>query len=70
MNEILEKQIPIPKHFSIEAQDLLKKLLKKDPKDRIGCGELGAKEIMGHPFFKDIDWTALVMKKIKPTFVP
>ena len=25
---------------------------------------------MGHPFFKDIDWTALVMKKLKPPFVP
>ena len=30
MNEILDKEIPIPKSFSIEAQDLLKKLLKKN----------------------------------------
>ena len=30
MNEILDKKIPVPKTFSIEAQDILKKLLMKD----------------------------------------
>lgn len=29
MNEILEKEIPIPDHLSIEAKDVLRKLLKK-----------------------------------------
>ena len=38
MNEILDKEIPIPKSFSIEAQDLLKKLLKKNVS--IYCGAL------------------------------
>jgi len=42
MNDILDKEIVIPKSFSIEAQDLLRKLLKKSPSERIGCGEAGA----------------------------
>ena len=40
MNEILDKEIPIPKHFKIETQDLLKKLLKKDVSDSASCPTL------------------------------
>jgi len=45
MNEILDKKIPVPKTFSIEAQDILKKLLMKDPAQRLGCRAKGPKEI-------------------------
>ena len=37
MNEILEKKIKMPKHFSAEASDLLERLLVKSPSERIGC---------------------------------
>jgi len=30
MNEILNKEIPIPKKLSVEARDLLKQILRKD----------------------------------------
>jgi len=70
MNEILDKEIPIPKHFKIETQDLLKKLLKKDPSERIGCGPKGPAELKAHPFFKSIDWQALEQKLVKPPFKP
>jgi len=47
-----------------DATDLIKKLLTRDPKKRLGCGKLvpGAKEdysfeaLQGHPFFKDVDF--------------
>lgn len=34
------------------AQDLLKKLLVKDPHKRLGSGPHGAEDIKAHPFFK------------------
>lgn len=34
------------------AQDLLKKLLVKDPHKRLGSGPRGAEDIKAHPFFK------------------
>ena len=37
MNEILNKEIPIPKRLSLEARDFLKNILKKNPAERIGC---------------------------------
>lgn len=73
MNLILEKQIPIPKHVTIEAQDLLKKLLEKDPKNRIGCRDEthgGVNELKAHPFFRTIDFDAFLLKQVEPPFKP
>lgn len=35
--------------------DLIKQFMNPDPSKRLGV--TGAKEVMAHPFFKDIDWT-------------
>ncbi len=43
-------------YFGAEVSDLLKKLLKKDVKDRIGCGPTDADEIRAHPWFSDVNW--------------
>ena len=58
------KKIP----FSDNAKDLLKKLLKKNQDERLGKN--GFDEIKQHPFFKEIDFDALVQKKIPPPFKP
>lgn len=48
------------------AQDLLIKLLQKDPKDRLSV----ASEIQNHPFFSNIDWNKLLSKSYLPPFKP
>lgn len=40
-----------------EARDLLRRLLVRDPSNRLGAG--GAKEVMRHPFFEGLDWGKL-----------
>lgn len=70
MNEILNKEIPIPKKLSIEARDFLKQILRKEPTTRIGCREAGVDELKAHPFFKSIDWMQLYRKETEPPFVP
>ena len=40
---------------------MLKKLLEKNPKKRIG----NAEEIKKHKFFKEIEWNELEFKRIK-----
>lgn len=70
MNEILEKEIPIPKRLSVEARDLLKQILRKDPAQRIACREGGVEELKAHAFFRNIDWDMLYNKEIPPPFVP
>lgn len=49
---------------SIQAKQLMYRLLHRDPKNRLGSQE-GADEIKRHPFFKGINW-ALVRCMVTP----
>lgn len=46
------------------ARDLISALLTRDTALRLGCGPLGAHEVKAHPFFQDLDWAALLDKKV------
>ena len=51
------------------AKDLIKNLLEKSRKKRLGyTGDLA--EILGHPFFNGIDLEAIVSKKLDPPYKP
>ena len=70
MNDILSKEIPIPKRLSPEVRNLLKNLLVKDPARRIGCRKGGVEELKQHSWFGNIEWDMLYRKEIDPPFVP
>lgn len=65
-NEIYKRieKAPIfyPHHLSEECRNLLEKLLKRDPAQRIGAGEEGLTAIKKHRWFKGVDWDALYKK--------
>uniref|UniRef100_A0A672HDR9 protein kinase C n=1 Tax=Salarias fasciatus TaxID=181472 RepID=A0A672HDR9_SALFA len=66
---ILEKQIRIPRSLSVKAASVLKGFLNKDPKERLGCHpQTGFADIMGHPFFRNVDWELLEQKQVVPPF--
>ena len=51
------------------ARDLIKKLLDKNKKKRLGAtGDL--EEILAHPFFTGIDIEKMLRKELKPTYKP
>jgi len=50
---------------SFEAQDLLRRLLKKEPKERIK-----AEDIPSHPWFKGINFDEIAVMKVAPPFKP
>lgn len=54
--------------FSKYAKDLLEKLLERNPAKRLGAN--GVDEIKNHKFFKDVNWTKVYNKKLKPPYVP
>jgi len=56
LRDIVEKEIPMKPYFSAEASALLKVLLERDTKKRIGYSDADAEEIMAHPFFASINW--------------
>uniref|UniRef100_A0A3B4XMA5 non-specific serine/threonine protein kinase n=1 Tax=Seriola lalandi dorsalis TaxID=1841481 RepID=A0A3B4XMA5_SERLL len=49
-----------------EAQDLISKLLRQNPLERLGTGS--AFEVKQHPFFTELDWNSLLRQKAE--FIP
>ena len=59
--DIMQKRPQIPSMLQGDIRDLLEGLLQIDPIERIGYHH-GISEIKNHPFFRDIDWHALLRK--------
>ncbi|KAE8586211.1 hypothetical protein XENTR_v10021594 [Xenopus tropicalis] len=67
---ILKSEPPYPQEMSEAVKDIIRCLLLKDPKKRLGCGPDGCDEIKKHPFFKSFNWDDLAAKKIPAPFKP
>ncbi|XP_044266053.1 protein kinase C-like [Tribolium madens] len=69
---ILHDDVLYPVWLSKEGVNVLKGFMTKNPNKRLGCvaSQGGEAAIKVHPFFKEIDWTALEQKKVKPPFKP
>jgi serine/threonine protein kinase len=68
--KIMKADISFPPFMTPDARDILSKLLIRDPKDRLGSGERDAEELKEHPFFHDIDWTAMATGNVTPPWAP
>ncbi|KAK4492014.1 hypothetical protein RD792_002802 [Penstemon davidsonii] len=62
---ILHKDLKFPKNkeASLQAKQLIYRLLHRDPKNRLGSRE-GANEVKQHPFFRGINWA--LVRCMKP----
>lgn len=74
-NAILGEELYIPSQAtSVASADCLacmKAYLTRDITQRLGVKEQGGYDgIKKHPFFRDIDWENLELKKLNPPFVP
>ena len=71
---ILKTDPPIPSHLTSIVRDFIRRLLVKDPRQRLGGGPGDAKELKEHTFFKKapapFSWEALERREIPPPFVP
>ena len=63
--------VKFPKRITLseDAKDVIRKLLEKNPKKRLGS-QNGIEEIKKHPFFASIDFDLIVEKKIPAPFIP
>ena len=62
---IYKSKIKIFKHFSKNAENLIKRLLEYNPKKR-----LKYEDIIRHPFFKGINWEKIERLETNPPFIP
>lgn len=64
----IEYHPEMPEDFSDGLKDLLNGLLNKKPAERLGTG--GAKDIMSHEWFKEVDWQRLNRLGYDPPLIP
>jgi hypothetical protein len=56
--------------FSSHAEDLIEKLLVRNPSKRLGNMKGKISDICKHKWFASFDWNGLLLGALKPTFVP
>ncbi|KAI8611354.1 kinase-like domain-containing protein, partial [Chytriomyces sp. MP71] len=65
MEDILKNKLTHPPYLTSYAKDLLTKLLRKDPAQRVGNAE-----IRSHSHFRKLDWRHLATREIGPPITP
>ncbi|XP_025092900.1 ribosomal protein S6 kinase beta-1-like isoform X3 [Pomacea canaliculata] len=70
IDKILKGKLSLPPYLSTEAKSLIRKLLKKNPGERLGGGPDDSEPIKAHPFFRQINWTKLALRQIEPPYKP
>uniref|UniRef100_A0A3B3SYD6 non-specific serine/threonine protein kinase n=1 Tax=Paramormyrops kingsleyae TaxID=1676925 RepID=A0A3B3SYD6_9TELE len=70
IDKILKCKLNLPPYLTLDARDLIKKLLKKSPVQRLGSSKADCADIKKHPFFRHIDWDDLLNKRVEPPYKP
>ncbi|EDQ92414.1 uncharacterized protein MONBRDRAFT_13470, partial [Monosiga brevicollis MX1] len=66
MDRILRAKPNFPPFITPYAKDILRKLLKRKPSERLSS----AAEIKAHRFFRDVDWQVALDRRLEPPFIP
>uniref|UniRef100_A0AAR2L6M5 protein kinase C n=1 Tax=Pygocentrus nattereri TaxID=42514 RepID=A0AAR2L6M5_PYGNA len=69
-DSIVNDEVRYPRFLSSEAIAIMRRLLRRNPERRLGSGEKDAEEVKKQPFFRNMDWEALLLRKLPPPFVP
>ncbi|XP_035037117.2 serine/threonine-protein kinase N1 isoform X2 [Hippoglossus stenolepis] len=69
-DSIVNDEVRYPRFLSTEAIGIMRRLLRRNPERRLGSGEKDAEDVKKQPFFRGLDWDALLHRKVPPPFVP
>lgn len=68
--KVLACKIEYPDYIKSKARNIISRLLCPDKRERLGCGEGGASDVMRHPWLQSISWTDCYKKKLKAPHIP
>ncbi|KAL7046923.1 hypothetical protein ACKWTF_002745 [Chironomus riparius] len=69
-DSIVNDEVRYPRFLSLEAIAIMRRLLRKNPERRLGSSERDAEDVKRQAFFRGISWDELLLRKVKPPFVP
>merc|ERR1719229_1934060 len=68
-DNIVKGKFNIPAYITQDAQDLLRKLLRRKVENRLGT-TAGAEAVKAHRFFASVDWRMVAEKRYPPPHIP
>jgi len=68
--KILEGKLHFPPEVSKKAKDLITKLLHATPSKRLGAKQADFREIKAHPWFAEMDWNRLAVRRLNAPHIP
>jgi len=68
--KIRTEDVVYPDNLSAHCIDFIKKLLIRDPKERLGYGDGSLKDIQKHFWFEDLSWSDILELKVDPPYKP
>ncbi|KAF2828381.1 kinase-like protein [Ophiobolus disseminans] len=69
--KIVKSKLSLPYYLSADAKDLLTRLMRKEPKKRLGFNmPKDMQTIKKHRFFRKIDWKKLEARELDPPIIP
>lgn len=69
-DSIVNDEVRYPRFLTLEAIAIMRRLLRKNPERRLGSSERDAEDVKRQAFFRGISWDELLLRKVKPPFVP
>ncbi|KAF4118451.1 hypothetical protein G5714_000502 [Onychostoma macrolepis] len=69
-DSIVNDEVRYPRFLSSEAIGIMRRLLRRNPERRLGSSEKDAEDVKKQPFFRSMDWEALLLRKLPPPFLP
>ena len=69
-DSIVNEEVRYPRFLSTEAIAIMRRLLRRNPDRRLGSSERDAEDVKKQAFFRNLNWDDLLMRKVKPPFVP
>ncbi|XP_015585867.1 serine/threonine-protein kinase N isoform X2 [Cephus cinctus] len=69
-DSIVNDEVRYPRYLSLEAIAIMRRLLRKNPDRRLGSSERDAEDVKKQAFFRHIAWDDLLLRRVKPPFVP
>uniref|UniRef100_A0A8C1T3Q3 protein kinase C n=1 Tax=Cyprinus carpio TaxID=7962 RepID=A0A8C1T3Q3_CYPCA len=69
-DSIVNDEVRYPRFLSSEAIGIMRRLLRRNPERRLGSSEKDAEDVKKQPFFRNMDWEALLLRKLPPPFLP
>lgn len=69
-DSIVNEEVRYPKFLSTESIAIMRRLLRRNPERRLGSSERDAEDVKKQGFFRSVSWDDLLMKKVRPPFVP